>query len=267
MTGIEHLCSIGGGNMASAIIAGLQPGALVDKVTICDIAQAVRDRHAADGWAVSSDFAPAATADVVLLAVKPQVAEPVCHELAGHLTHGPLVISIMAGVTIARLRDWLPATCRLVRSMPNTPMAIGLGMVGLAPADGVDEDDCRRAEALFAPAAQVLRLPEARIDALTAVSGSGPAYLFRFAEAQLRAAEALGFSPAEARLLVGQTIYGAASYLQQSEGFPAARLRQQVTSPGGTTAAGLAVFDEADLDDIVRRVTAAAAERSRELAS
>lgn len=261
----DHICFIGGGNMGSAIITGLVDGPSACQITVCDPVAAIRQRHAAAGLTVSADPSPAADADVVVLAVKPQVAPVVLADVASHLEHGPLVISIMAGITIASLQLGLPTSCRVIRTMPNTPMAIGAGMVGLAAAAGVSDADQDRAEALFAGAAKVLRLNEDRIDALTAVSGSGPAFLFRIAEAQVSAAIKLGFSQAEAELLVGTTLQGSIDYLMAQDGFPAAALRQQVTSPGGTTAAGLAQM--AKIDPMFTAVYEAAEARGRELSA
>jgi pyrroline-5-carboxylate reductase len=145
-------------------------------------------------------------------------------------------------------------------------MAAGLGMVGIAPGPGADADTMDLAETVFAPSAKVLRCTEDRIDALTAVSGSGPAYCFLFAEAMMAGAQALGFSADEAQLLVGQTLRGSIAYLDGQEGYPAAQLRSQVTSPGGTTAAALSVFADADFTGLVERALVAARNRGQELA-
>ena len=175
------------------------------------------------------------------------------------------LVSILAGTPSRKLETWLPTGARVVRAMPNTPLAIGLGMVGLCAGTNAGDVDLARAEGLFAPCGKVLRVSdEGRMDAITAVSGSGPAYFFRFAEALVEAAERLGFTRDEAILLVGQTGEGSWKYLQQS-GFEAAKLRQQVTSPGGTTAAALAVVDQADLTGLWVRALQAAEARGQEL--
>jgi len=164
------------------------------------------------------------------------------------------------------LASFLPAGARVVRAMPNTPLAIGQGMVGLCAGAHADAGDLALAEALFTPCAKVLRVTdEARMDAITAVSGSGPAYFFRLAEALVDAAMSMGFTADEAQLLVGQTGAGAWEYLLRS-GFQAKRLREQVTSPGGTTAAALAVLEAADFTGLWTRALAAAEQRGRELA-
>ena len=139
-------------------------------------------------------------------------------------------------------------------------------MVGIARGPHASDSDMDLAEALFSNAASVLRCDEAQIDALTAVSGSGPAYVFRFAECMLESAQKLGFDRDQAAQLVGETIAGSIAYLQSQADFPASTLREQVTSPGGTTAAALAVMDQADLAGIIDRALTAARDRAIELA-
>jgi pyrroline-5-carboxylate reductase len=190
----------------------------------------------------------------------------VAEGLAPHLGPEHTLISILAGTTTATLSRCFPTAGAVVRAMPNTPMAAGLGMVGIAPGPGADADTMDLAETVFAPSAKVLRCTEDRIDALTAVSGSGPAYCFLFAEAMMAGAQALGFSADEAQLLVGQTLRGSIAYLDGQEGYPAAQLRSQVTSPGGTTAAALSVFADADFTGLVERALVAARNRGQELA-
>jgi pyrroline-5-carboxylate reductase len=263
---LPTIAFIGGGNMATAIIDALLAGNCPPAIRVCDPVAAIRERHAAKGCAVSVD--PAATiagAGVVLLAVKPQAIGEVLPALAPLLGGEPLVISILAGTRCARLEAGLGAEARVVRAMPNTPMAIGKGMVGLCPGRRATAADLDLAEAIFSGAAAVLRCDEGRMDAITAVSGSGPAYLFHFCEALQAAAIGLGFSAEEAALLVGQTVEGSIAYLRSQEGFPAARLREQVTSPGGTTAAALAVFKQAGFEAMVAQALAAAEARGREL--
>ena len=254
--------------MGSAIIAGLRGLASPPAITVYDPVPAIRERHSSAGITCVADPADAIpTSGVVVLAVKPQVVREALAPLREHLTEHHVLISILAGTTIHTLESLLNPGVRVIRCMPNTPMAIGAGMAALAAGSAASEADLATAEAIFAPAAEVLRVNEDRMDAITAVSGSGPAYLFRFAEAQLAAAEALGFTTEEARLLVGQTLKGSIDYLLSQPEFPAARLREQVTSPGGTTAAALQVLEEADFGDLINRALAAAAARSRELAA
>jgi pyrroline-5-carboxylate reductase len=265
---LPPLAFIGGGNMASAMIAGLRALPVAPAITV---SEPDAGKHAAlrdAGAQIAADGAAAVRAGrVVVLAVKPQVAAQVVPALATAWTPGHVLVSILAGTPTSTLAQWLPAGARIVRAMPNTPLAIGLGMVGLCAGAHATDDDLATAEALFAPCGRVLRVgDEARMDAITAVSGSGPAYFFRFAEALVDAAMALGFSRDEAVLLVGNTGAGAWEYLRRSPGFDAAGLRRAVTSPGGTTAAALAVVDAAGFDDLWRRALRAAEARGQELA-
>jgi len=261
----SRIAFVGGGNMASAIITGL---ANLDgcAIRVVDPDPVVRELHAASGHAVGEDASGIGDAEAVVLAVKPQVVEEACAGLAEHLRPEQLVVSILAGATVARLESLLPEGQRVVRTMPNTPMAIGEGMVALCAGTHAGDDDLAFAEAIFAPAATTTRVDEALMDAVTAVSGSGPAYLFRFAGALRDAAEEVGLDRERAALLVGRTLAGSITYLLSQEGFPAEDLRRRVTSPGGTTAAAMAVLDEAGFDRAVREAVAAAAKRSRELA-
>jgi pyrroline-5-carboxylate reductase len=264
------LAVIGGGNMATAIISALAGLPQPPRITVSEPDAAKRAAFAAKGHAaVASNAEAIAAADVVLLAIKPQMAATVLAELAKTWSDKKLLISILAGTPTAKLEAGLAqGGCRaprVVRSMPNTPLAIGLGMVGICPGRNADAADLVVAEALFAPCAKVLRCDESRMDAITAVSGSGPAYFFRFAEALVNGAMQLGFSRDEAVLLVGTTGTGSWQYLLQS-GFEAAKLREQVTSPGGTTAAALNVVNAGGFEELWVKALAAAEERGRELA-
>lgn len=264
---LSTVAFIGGGNMGSAIMAGLAALSSPPTITVCDPVAEVRERHAAAGRRVSATPEAAANSELIVLAVKPQQAASVLAELAPVLDQRHLVVSILAGTTTSSIADGLADGVRIVRSMPNTPMAIGQGMVGIAPGPGASEHDLDLAEALFSGAAKVLRTSEDRLDAVTAVSGSGPAYLFQFAESLVAGARDLGFSADEAALLVGETISGSIAYLQSQAGFPAAELRRQVTSPGGTTAAALATLAAADFDTAIRQALRAAHTRALELAA
>ncbi len=258
---------IGGGNMASAIIAGLATLDTVPPLGICDPDHGVRTRHGAAGHLVTDDPGKAiADRELVVLAVKPNLLEQVATPLAPHLRPEQLVISVLAGTPTHAIEALLPAGTRVVRAMPNTPLAIGEGMVGLCAGANATAADLAQAEGLFATCGRVLRVDEAMMDAVTAVSGSGPAYVFRFAEALVAGATALGFGEAEARLLVGQTLKGATDYLFAQEGFPAGRLREEVTSPGGTTAAALGELDAGDFMALVARALVAARDRAQEMA-
>ena len=269
-TALSSVAVIGGGNMATAIIKGLAALPTPPTITVSEPDPGKRAQFAAMGHrAVADNRAAVAAADVVVLAIKPQVAGQVLPELGSAWEPGKLLISILAGTTTAALQAGLAsgpvATPRVVRAMPNTPLAIGLGMVGLCAGAHAGPADLDLAESLFAPCGKVLRVSETKMDAITAVSGSGPAYFFRLAEALVAAAMGLGFSRDEAVLLVGTTGTGSWRYLLES-GFEAGRLREQVTSPGGTTAAALAVLNAAGFDQLWADALAAAERRGRELA-
>ena len=270
-TALASVAVIGGGNMATAIIKGLAALPTPPRVTVSEPDPAKRAQFAAQGHhTVADNRAAVAAADVVLLAIKPQVAGQVLPELGAAWTPAKLLISILAGTPTVALQAGLAtgpvATPRVVRAMPNTPMAIGLGMVGLSAGAHAGAADLDLAESLFSPCAKVLRVSETKMDAITAVSGSGPAYFFRLAEALVAAAMQLGFSRDEAVLLVGTTGTGSWRYLIES-GFEAGKLREQVTSPGGTTAAALAVLNAAGFDQLWADALLAAERRGGELAA
>lgn len=217
------------------------------------------------GHAGALDDLPAAlTPAAIVLAVKPQVMDRVLPRLDRFRTADPLLVSIAAGIPLSRLGTVLP---RAVRAMPNTPAAIGQGITAAVAAAATNDEDRQRANSLLAATGETVWLEsEADMDAVTAVSGSGPAYLFAMVEAMAAAGMAEGLQPDLAMRLARQTVIGAAHLLEQSR-LSAAELRQQVTSPGGTTEAGLAVLrDETGLEALMTHTVAAAAHRARELA-
>lgn len=264
---LPPLAFVGGGNMATAMVKALLALPRPPRITIAEPDPAKRAAFTALGITATADNGQAtASGEIVVLAIKPQMAAAVVPEIGAAWSDERVLVSILAGTTTARLQGLLPPRARVVRAMPNTPLAIGQGMVGLCAGAHAGDADLALAEALFAPCGRVLRVrDEARMDAVTAVSGSGPAYFFRFAEALVAGAERLGFTRDEAILLVGQTGAGSWDYLRGS-GFEAARLREQVTSPGGTTAAALKVLDDGGFVALIADALAAAERRGRELA-
>jgi pyrroline-5-carboxylate reductase len=258
---------IGGGNMATAMVKGLAGLRPAPRITVSEPDPAKHGALQTLGAFTTSDNAAAvAGAQVVVLAIKPQMAATVVPGLAAGWSADKVLVSILAGTPTAKLEALLPAGAHVVRAMPNTPLAIGQGMVGLCRGRHASEADLTAAEALFAPCGKVLRVAdESRMDAITAVSGSGPAYVFRFAEALLAGAKALGFNDDEAALLVGQTMAGSTAYLLAQGVNQAGKLREQVTSPGGTTAAALKVVDTANFTDLWTHALAAAEARGKEL--
>jgi len=199
-----------------------------------------------------------------LIAVKPNIVPVVLPVLAA--AEVPRVLSIAAGVKIAALEAGLVPGAAVVRCMPNTPALVGAGAAAIAGGGAATPDDLEWATGILSSVGVVVKVDESDIDAVTGLSGSGPAYIFRLAEVMIAAGIEQGLAPDVADLLTRQTILGAARLLSESGEDPGV-LRVNVTSPGGTTAAGLAVFADAGFPDIVSRVVEAATDRSRELGS
>ncbi len=258
---------LGGGNMAAALIGGLiGKGFAAADIAAVELNPDNRAKLAAD-YGICTYAGPDADAwacDLIVLAVKPQQMKEACAPLAPHLGQ-QLVVSIAAGLRLADLSRWLGGHRRLVRTMPNTPALIGAGVTGLYALPEVDDAGRAAAERVLQAVGSTLWIAdEARMDSVTAVSGSGPAYVFLFIEALQKAALDLGFTPEQARQMAIGTTLGAAQLAAQSSE-PASVLRERVTSKGGTTAAALAKMDEGGvLAGIVAGVLAADA-RGREL--
>jgi pyrroline-5-carboxylate reductase len=270
MTAAEPIAFIGGGNMARSLIGGLVArGANPKVIRVSEPDAGRRDQLVRDfGVVVTPDNAEAARgAACVVLAVKPQVMAEVARALGPALAgRRVLAISIAAGIRIADLARWLAVPAALVRAMPNTPALIGAGITALVRGPGVDDAEAARAEALMAAAGETLWLDdEGLLDAVTAVSGSGPAYVFALMEAMEAAGIAQGLPADVARKLVIATVLGAAR-MAHAGGEPPALLRQRVTSPKGTTAAALDVLAVGGFDALIDRAIAAATRRGGELA-
>lgn len=262
---------IGGGNMARSLVGGMVArGADPASIHVAEPVDALREALAHDfGVQVFADAADAvAGAGTWVFAVKPQVMRSVCESLAGRARETrPLAISIAAGITAGQLSTWLGGDAAVVRAMPNTPALLGAGVTGLHANAAVDAAGRERARALLASAGETVWIDdEALMDAVTAVSGSGPAYVFLLAEAMEEAARAQGLPPDAARTLVLQTILGAARMLTGGEE-PPAELRRRVTSPGGTTQAAIETFEAGGLRTLVASAIEAATRRGRELSS
>ncbi len=229
---------IGAGRMGEALLAGiLHTGRDAAEVLISE----AREDRAAElcqryGVAAASPAEAAARADTLLLAVKPQDMVAALNEIAPALPPGRLVISVAAGITTAVLEKHLPAETAVVRAMPNTPALVGQGMTAIAAGTHTLEEHLDRAETLLRSVGEVVRVPEKHLDAVTALSGSGPAYFYLVAEAMIEAGVLLGLPRPTAERLVTQTAVGSAAMLRDSGDHPTL-LREAVTSPGGTTAA------------------------------
>jgi pyrroline-5-carboxylate reductase len=258
---------IGGGNMASALIGGLiKQGFKAANIRVVDISpENLASLHARYRVQTFAELGDAATAsEVIVLAVKPQQLCGVAAALAP-LLQQQLVISIAAGVRSGDLSRWLGGYRQLVRAMPNTPAMVSSGMTGLYALPEVLPARRKQAENVLQAAGSTLWLEEeGQMDAITAISGSGPAYVFYFMEAMQAAAVELGFSPRQAHMLTLETFLGAARLAAQSDE-DAAALRARVTSRGGTTERALDTMEDAAIKSSIIRAIHAAAERSREL--
>jgi len=263
-----NITIIGGGNMARALLGGLiARGHASDALSVVEIDADARATVAARfGVATFAALeAPAVVhADIIVIAVKPHNVRAVARQLATLLKR-QVVLTIAAGIRLSDLSRWLLGYRRLVRAMPNTPALIGAGIAALYALPGVDSEGRTRAAGVLDAVGGTLWCErEDELDAVTAVSGSGPAYVFYFLEALDQAARELGFAPAEARRLALATFSGAIRLAEQSDSEPAA-LRAQVTSKGGTTERAIAALDDARVRAAIVAAVKAAAERAGEL--
>ena len=262
------LTLIGAGAMGEALLAGwLAAGHRPENLTVvepsAERAAAVTAAHGVRAVPLSE----AAVAEVVVLAVKPHQIDGVLAELSSRIEApgtGPLVVSIAAGTPIAQLEAGLPEGAAVVRVMPNTPALVGQGMAGVVPGHRASAEQVETVTALMDAVGRSIVIPETQIDALTAVSGSGPAYLFYVADAMIEAGVHQGLTRQQSSDLVVQTFVGSAALL--ATGSRAAELREQVTSPAGTTAAALRVLDDRGVRAAFLAAMEACAERGRAMA-
>jgi len=267
----KRLCFVGGGNMASALMGGLLlEGSAVEIAGVIEKLPSQRDqlteRFSVPIFASIDEavHAGALQVDAIVLAVKPQQLRPLAQELGPHAAQSA-VISIAAGIRATDIARWLGGHDRVIRAMPNTPALVGAGITGLFALPQTPERDRELADQLMSAAGATLWVPtENLIDAVTAMSGSGPAYVFHFMEAMQAAGIELGLSAEAARTLTLATFSGAAKLAMQSDE-PPARLRERVTSPGGTTAAALAAMAQAGVGTGIMSGIHAACLRGEEL--
>ncbi|WP_336148804.1 pyrroline-5-carboxylate reductase [Acinetobacter ursingii] len=262
----SNITFIGGGNMAQALIGGLLARGLpTTRIMVSDPVEAIRQLlHEKEVQAVDDNVKAIKNADVVVLAVKPQVLGTVLKPLHG-LFEGKLIVSIIAGAEIETIAA-LTGTDRVVRVMPNTPALVQTGAHGLYANENVTTKDRDLASQILAATGLTIWVnSEAQIDAVTAVSGSGPAYFFYLMESMIRAGKNMGLDEKVATALTLQTALGAAQMAITSSNTPA-ELRKNVTSPNGTTQAALEVFDRAQISQNIQTALAAAQKRSQELA-
>ncbi|MET0385977.1 MAG: pyrroline-5-carboxylate reductase [Polyangiales bacterium] len=266
MTLSQSFAFIGGGNMAGALIHGLiETGtARAEQVLVSDVRpEGLAQLHQRYGVRTSTDNREACRSDVVILSVKPQIFPALLPDIAPHLGASSLVISIAAGVPLAAIEAQLPAA-RVVRAMPNTPALASAGATALAGGVRASTADLALASAIFASVGEVVTVTDAQMDAVTALSGSGPAYVFLLVESLATAGAQLGLPPEVAAQLAAQTVYGAGKLLHESSDTPS-ELRRKVTSPGGTTAAGLQALEQHGFPAAVAACLDAACRRGGEL--
>ena len=271
MTNFPSVAFIGGGNMANALVSGLlSQKCQLEKIHVIEVADSLRSQWETRG--ISTSAAPDASLQerqVWIFAVKPQQMKEVVLQCKPWMAEDTLIISIAAGISIASLASWLgtPQTPyqNIVRCMPNTPALVGAGVTGLAAPAGLSDRDRISATGLLSAVGQAVWVrDDSAIDAVTALSGSGPAYVFLFLEALVTGGIALGLSASQAKELALATLTGATKLATDSLDSPGV-LRERVTSKGGTTAAALAVFQESQFVDIVVNAMHAADRRAAEL--
>lgn len=269
----KKITFIGAGNMASSIISGLvSDGYPSESICASEPRTEATDKLVKQFSIKSSqdNIESARWAEVIVLAVKPQIMASVCQALtdAGVDFSNKLVLSIAAGVSVRRLQSLLGENTPVIRTMPNTPSLLQKGMTGLFASSQVNSENKDFAGHLMQAVGEVLWVEqETMIDAVTATSGSGPAYFFLFMEAMHNKAQEMGFTDEEARKLVLQTALGSAEMVKNNPQLSIGTLRENVTSKGGTTAAALNTFNDSDLTEIVAKAMQAAADRGAEMES
>jgi pyrroline-5-carboxylate reductase len=267
-TGSKTVAILGAGVMGSTLLSGLirsgrDAADLVITGRNVERVEELASRYDVR-WMSNADAARAA--DTLVLVVKPQDMAGLLAEIRGCVRPGALVVSLAAGITTGFLEERLPAGTAVVRVMPNTPALVDEGMAAISPGQHCDEVHLNEAEELLRSCGKVLRIAEKHLDAVTAISGSGPAYIFYVVEAMIEAGVLLGMPRTTSTELVVQTLYGAATMLKETGQHPTV-LREQVSSPGGTTMAALRQLDDHKVRAAFVTAMEAAAERSKQLAS
>ncbi len=273
---LPSVAMLGVGSMGGAILSGLRaPGVSIDGpivVTTRSAASAEGYAGADDVIAYASELDPDANrkavrgARIVILAVKPWMVPDVLQEVSADLAPGTILVSVAAGVTTERMEQFVAADVSVVRAMPNTPANVGLGVTGVAGGASASTEAVELVRQVFETVGAAIVVREDQINAVAAVSGSGPAYLFLYTEEMTAAAVRLGFDEDQARLLAQQTVIGSAELLRRSGEDPA-ELRRKVTSPKGTTEQAILVLQQSDLGELFDRALAANVRRSEELAA
>ncbi|GGB17350.1 pyrroline-5-carboxylate reductase [Microbacterium aerolatum] len=272
---LPSLAFLGAGSMGGAILHGVVASGIHVDGGIVATNRTAQKAASLDGLegvtAIALEDTPsgntdaAASARIILVGVKPAMVPDLLREIAPSLREDAIVVSLAAGVTLATFAEGLGDGVRVIRSMPNTPATVGKAVTGLAAGAAATADDLALVRQLFELVGAVLEVPEEKIDALSTISGSGPAYVFLLIEELTKAAIGKGFDEADARLMAEQTFIGATALLVASGEEPA-ELRRRVTSPKGTTERAVMVLQEAHLDEVFAEATDAALARAKELA-
>ena len=272
---INKIAILGSGSMGTAILSGLlKAGFDAGAITVSTKSAASAVKLATEMGVTSfsaernadANSRAVEGADVVLMAVKPMYVTQVLAEVAGTLSSRALIISVAAGITNAAMEASVPASVAVIRAMPNTPAIVGRAVTGLARGSRATDAQLTNAVSLFETVGKVVVLDESKIDELTSISGSGPAYVFFLIEQLTAAAVELGFDAETASLLVSETFLGASELLVSSGKAPA-ELRRQVTSPNGTTERAIGVLSEGGLAQLFERATRAAVARAKEISA
>ncbi|MBI5211136.1 MAG: pyrroline-5-carboxylate reductase [Elusimicrobia bacterium] len=264
----KTIAVVGAGHIASALISGIlrarliAPGRIIASRRSEDALESLRRR-----WrirAVTDNTKAVAGADIVILAVKPQVAKVVLAEIAPKVTPSQLVISLMAGITTGSISRMLRTSTPVVRAMPNTPAQVDAGATAIAAGEGASEKHLAWAESIFGAVGQVVRLPESAMDAVTGLSGTGPVYIFMLIEAMIDGGVKMGIPRTIAAKLAAQTVYGAAKLVIESGKHPAI-LKDEVTTPGGTAINAIHELESKGLRSVLIDAIVTATLRSQEL--
>lgn len=271
---LPPIAILGAGSMGGAILQGLVRSGTAAQITVTNRtsakAEALAGLRGVTSLSLQSDpsanVTAASRADVILVGVKPAMVPDLLHEIATALRPGTVVVSLAAGVTIETFEGILGEGIPVLRSMPNTPAVVGKAVTGVSAGSRASVEDAALVRRLFETCGAVIELPEEQIDALSTISGSGPAYVFLLIEELTEAARNKGFSDEDARVMAEQTFIGAAALLDATGEDPA-ELRRRVTSPKGTTERAIAVLQSANLAGTFAEATDAALARAREMAT
>lgn len=275
-TSLPTIAMLGVGNMSGAVLAGLtRPGyGPASPIRVTNRTEARAAEHRGDRVvATALETAPSANAEavraagIVVIGVKPGMVADLLDEIAQEIEPDAVVISVAAGVTIEAIERRLDPGTRVVRSMPNTPATLGLGVTGIAAGTSADDEAMHFARAMFEAVGEVVEVDEEQLALVAGISGSGPAYVYLIVEELIRSAVGLGLDAERARTLAVGTVRGAGEMLAVNTDVDAAELRRRVTSPNGTTERAIAVFQESGLGEIIDRAVRANIARSEELAA